>query len=73
MIRTTLLFLSVFMSFITMGLNYDRLRDSKGKPENERILFGSGDFPHCKGLYPDCPDTPDLMLSMCELAQRPKV
>jgi len=48
-----------------MGLNYDRLRDSKGKPENERILFGSGDFPNCKGLFPDCPENPSLMDSNC--------
>jgi len=35
------------------------------KPENEKIIFGSKDFPNCNGLYPDCPETPDLKISMC--------
>jgi hypothetical protein len=48
-----------------MGLNYDRLKDAKGKSENERILAGNGVFPDCKGLFPDCPETPSLMDKNC--------
>ena len=35
------------------------------KSEHEKTIAFSKDFPNCKGLYPDCPDAPDLMLSMC--------
>jgi len=48
-----------------MGLNYDRLKDAKGKPENEKMLMGGGEFPECKGFYPDCPKNPNLLDSKC--------
>jgi hypothetical protein len=35
------------------------------KSEGEKAIARSGDFPDCKGLYPDCPEKPDLMNSMC--------
>lgn len=35
------------------------------KSEEEKMISNSRDFPNCKGLYPDCPETPDLMVSMC--------
>ncbi|HPM85701.1 MAG TPA: hypothetical protein PLI99_01245 [archaeon] len=35
------------------------------KSENERLISNSKDFPNCKGLYPDCPEKPDLTTSMC--------
>jgi len=35
------------------------------KSDAERMIEFSKDFPNCKGLYPDCPETPDLMCSMC--------
>ena len=45
------------------GLNYDKVQ--RGKSENQRLLAGGGEFPNCKGLYPDCPTEPSLMSSMC--------
>ena len=45
-------------------LTYDKVQ--RGKSENERILAGGGEFPNCKGLYPDCPDTPSLDERMCK-------
>jgi len=35
------------------------------KSENEKLISFSKDFPNCKGLYPDCPNEPSLMNSMC--------
>jgi hypothetical protein len=35
------------------------------KSENEKLISNSKDFPNCKGLFPDCPEQPDLMNSMC--------
>lgn len=35
------------------------------KSENGKLISFSKDFPNCKGLYPDCPEAPDLMISMC--------
>jgi len=35
------------------------------KSDAERMIEYSKDFPNCKGLYPDCPDTPDLSNKMC--------
>ena len=40
-------------------------RYTRNNPESAKILKTSGDFPNCKGLYPDCPETPDLMNKMC--------
>ena len=36
------------------------------KPESQRALDNSGEFPDCKGLYPDCPETPSLDERMCK-------
>jgi hypothetical protein len=35
------------------------------KSSNERLLAGGGEFPNCKGFYPDCPEVPSLTESMC--------
>lgn len=52
-----------------MGLTYDAtggIRQKQSiKSESEKALSYSKDFPNCKGLYPDCPDEPSLMSSMC--------
>ena len=48
-----------------MGLNYDRLKDAKGKSDNEKMFAGGGEFPECKGFYPDCPESPSLLDSKC--------
>lgn len=45
-------------------LTYDKWQ--KGKSENQKMLAGGGDFPNCKGLYPDCPEIPSLLESMCK-------
>jgi hypothetical protein len=45
------------------GLDYTKWQ--RGKKENERILAGGGEFPFCKGLFPDCPETPNINCSMC--------
>ena len=47
------------------GLTYDKLHDKKQLSPNEKVFTLSKDFPDCKGLYPDCPEKPDLMNSMC--------
>ena len=49
------------------GLNYDKLKEKGNRPAstNEKAIAYSKDFPNCKGLYPDCPEFPDLMNSMC--------
>ena len=49
------------------GLNYEKLTGKANKPvsENEKAIAFSKDFPNCKGLYPDCPNEPSLMNSMC--------
>lgn len=50
-----------------MGLNYERMHDKSNKPisENEKAILYSGEFPECKGLYPDCPETPSLLDKNC--------
>ena len=35
------------------------------KTANESVISLAGEFPKCKGLYPDCPEEPSLMDSMC--------
>jgi len=49
------------------GLNYEKLNGNINKPlsANEKTIMFSKDFPNCKGLYPDCPEVPSLMNSMC--------
>ncbi|OQA31040.1 MAG: hypothetical protein BWY55_00667 [archaeon ADurb.Bin336] len=51
------------------SLNYDkeyaRLVKSRSKSEQERQLSLAGEFPACKGLYPDCPENPSLTERMC--------
>lgn len=44
-------------------LNYDAPK--RFKSANESVISLAGEFPKCKGLYPDCPDEPSLMDSMC--------
>jgi len=46
-----------------MGLDYTKWQH--GKKDNEKMLAGGGEFPNCKGMYPDCPDEPCLDCSMC--------
>lgn len=31
----------------------------------EKLSLNHGDFPNCKGIFPDCPNEPSLMNSMC--------
>jgi len=51
------------------SLTYDtggyQKRYNSNNPENAKVIKNSGDFPNCKGLYPDCPEVPSLMVSMC--------
>jgi len=51
------------------SLNYDkeyaRLVKSRSKTDQERQLSVAGEFPACKGLYPDCPEVPSLKENMC--------
>jgi len=44
-------------------LNYDAPK--RFKSANESVIALAGEFPKCKGLYPDCPEEPSLMNSMC--------
>jgi hypothetical protein len=37
----------------------------KFKTTNESVISLAGEFPKCKGLYPDCPEEPSLMNPMC--------
>jgi hypothetical protein len=48
-----------------MGLNYDRIRDKPRINQNEKEISIAGEFPNCKGLFPDCPENPSLEESMC--------
>jgi len=49
------------------SLNYEKMSEKGNKPlsENEKAIRYSGEFPNCKGLYPDCPEIPSLDESMC--------
>jgi hypothetical protein len=35
------------------------------KSENEKALIAGGQFPNCKGLYPDCPEKPSFLEAKC--------
>jgi len=35
------------------------------KSENEKALMAGGEFPNCKGLYPDCSEKPSLLDNKC--------
>lgn len=35
------------------------------KNEFEKSELNHGDFPNCKGLYPDCPENPSPNENMC--------
>jgi len=35
------------------------------KSAQEKALDGAGKFPNCRGLYPDCPETPSLKEKAC--------
>ena len=45
------------------ALIYNKIQ--KGKSENQRTLAGGGEFPSCKGFYPDCPEKPSLLDNKC--------
>ena len=47
------------------GLEKEKHKHSMRSPEF-RILKNAGKFPDCKGLYPDCPDTPSKENPMCK-------
>lgn len=61
--------------------NYDQIRSKFRtiKPPEQKALDAAGDFPNCKGLYPDCPTIPNITESMCrscpktEGIERPKI
>lgn len=48
-----------------MGGSLTYYSKQKFKSTNESEIVGAGEFPKCKGLYPDCPEEPSLMNSMC--------
>ena len=54
-----------------MGLNYEKSKAEATartvKSPNEKMIEQAkrAGFPKCKGLYPDCPEKPDLNCSMC--------
>jgi hypothetical protein len=54
---------------LIMGLTYDNTflarQKASIKSEGEKAIMASGDFPDCKGLFPDCPENPSLEESMC--------
>jgi hypothetical protein len=35
------------------------------KSPNERMFARGGEFPECKGFYPDCPEKPSLLDNKC--------
>lgn len=35
------------------------------KSDFEKASMGFGDFPECKGMYPDCPEKPSLTDKNC--------
>lgn len=35
------------------------------KSDFEKASMGFGEFPDCKGMYPDCPENPSLENKMC--------
>lgn len=45
------------------GLNY--WKTQKFRSEGESEMAKAGQFPACKGFFPDCPEEPSLMNSMC--------
>lgn len=49
------------------SLNYDKMKEKGNRPvsENEKAIIYSGEFPSCKGLYPDCPEKPSLLDNKC--------
>jgi len=53
----------------TMGLNYENehrnIKHASKQYWAEWELGQKGEFPNCKGLYPDCPETPSLDERMC--------
>lgn len=52
-----------------MGLTYEnteRANQRKSiKSSAEKALLAFGNFPNCKGLYPDCPEIPSLKEKAC--------
>ena len=35
------------------------------KTAEDKVLDQAGNFPNCKGLYPDCPEEPSLKNRQC--------
>ncbi len=52
---------------VFMGLTYEKMNGNVNKPmpANEKAILYSGDFPNCKGLYPDCPEKPSFLDNKC--------
>jgi len=48
-----------------MGGSLTYYQKQKFKTEGESEMAKAGFFPSCKGFFPDCPDEPSLMNSMC--------
>jgi len=52
-----------------MGLSYDDCKAIQQKytikSPQEKAIASAGDFPNCKGLYPDCPKIPSLKDRNC--------
>jgi hypothetical protein len=52
-----------------MGLNYDGETMSKRHADqnyfNRIERRNGGEFPQCKGFYPDCPENPNLLDNKC--------
>lgn len=50
------------------GLNYEASKPTAKFNQEYWAKWERGqvaDFPHCKGLYPDCPETPSLTNKNC--------
>ncbi len=57
-----------------MGLTYDdgvliRQKHSV-KSQAEKAIDSAGEFPNCKGLYPDCPEKPSLKEKACGICPK---
>ena len=52
-----------------MGLSYDDCKAIQQKhtikSPQEKAIASAGEFPNCKGLYPDCPENPSLKERAC--------
>jgi len=57
-----------------MGLNYENdtrnIKHASKQYWAEWEIGQKGEFPECKGLYPDCPETPSLLDSKCRICPK---